>query len=166
MTLMKESLILIAIGLCDLLYTLLLMGGRHATEGNPLMAYYLQFGVGAFVLVKLVLLFLPIFVAEWSKRYKPKFVKWMMRGAIAAYVASYLMMFVMLNVAPVAKDRNYVPAEPVRVAERVKSAHRTAGRKIKKRVEQMLRPLLLQSHGRRSSSKWAVQKESRPALGA
>lgn len=118
MSLMKESLILIVIGLGDLLYTLFLMGGRQATEGNPVMAYYLQFGVGAFVLVKLALLFLPIFVAEWSKRFKPNFVKWMMRGAIAVYAATYLVMFVTLNVAPIVRDRDHIPAGPARMVER------------------------------------------------
>ena len=101
---MKESLILLLIGLTDLLVTLVFIETKHFTEGNPLMAYYLSLGVGAFVLVKLALLLLPIFVAEWSKRYKPRFVRWMLRGAIAVYVGAYISLFFSVNVWPIAKD--------------------------------------------------------------
>lgn len=104
MKLMRESLLLILIGLADLVATLLFVGGRGFVEGNPLMAYYLRLGVGAFVLVKLSLLFLPIFVAEWSKRYKPKFVRWMLRGAIVVYVGAYVSLFATVNILPMAKE--------------------------------------------------------------
>jgi hypothetical protein len=120
MRLMRESLFLIVIGVSDLLYTLFLVGSRGASEGNPLMAYYLRFGVGAFVIVKLALLFLPVFVAEWSKAYKPRFVRRMMRGVIAVYVGSYLLLFVLVNVAPIASDRPAATADPIRVAERAR----------------------------------------------
>lgn len=121
MRLMRESLLLIIIGLTDLLSTLMLVGARQATEGNPLMAYYLRAGIGAFVLVKLCLLFLPIFIAEWSKRYKPQFVKWMMRGAIAAYLGSYLTLFVFVNLVPdSAPNQQSVPNAVIRVAENSK----------------------------------------------
>ncbi len=124
MSLMRESLILITIGLADLLSTLHLMAEKQATEGNPMMAYYLQFGVGAFVIVKLTLLFLPVFIAEWSKRYKPKFVKWMLRGAIAVYLGSYIVGFVLVNVQPIVKDKNYVPADkPIQI--KIAEAHRS-----------------------------------------
>lgn len=102
MTLMKESLILIVICLADLLFTMLLLGKSQASEGNPLMAYYLQFGVGAFVLAKLALLAFPIFVAEWSKQYRPEFVRSMMRFAIAAYVGIYVVLFLGVNVPTMA----------------------------------------------------------------
>jgi hypothetical protein len=111
MSLMKESLVLIIIGLTDLLSTLHLLAGRHATEGNPLMAFYLQFGIGAFVIIKLMLLFLPILVAEWSKRYKPMFVKWMLRGAIAAYLGTYAIGFLLVNVEPVTEDNRIIPSD-------------------------------------------------------
>lgn len=120
MTFMRESLILLSIGLWDLLFTLHLMAGQKAIEGNPLMAYYLQFGVGAFVIVKLVLLVLPIFIAEWSKRYKPKFVRLMLRGAIVAYIGSYLVGFTLVNIKPVIVDSDYTPAPDIRIARQVK----------------------------------------------
>ena len=100
MALMWESLLLMAIGLADLAYTLVLLKGRTAIEGNPLMSFYLGYGVAAFVIAKLTLLLFPVFIAEWSKAYKPKFVKWMMRGAIAAYIGTYVILFVSVNVLP------------------------------------------------------------------
>lgn len=120
MILMRESLILLAIGLLDLMFTLHLMAGQKATEGNPLMAYYLQFGVGAFVIVKLILLFLPIFVAEWSKNYRPRFVKLMLRGAIVTYVGAYIIGFLVVNIRPIATARDYIPAGEVRIARQAK----------------------------------------------
>jgi len=120
MTLMRESLILLAIGLLDLMFTLHLMAGQKATEGNPLMAYYLQFGIGVFIIVKFVLLFLPIFIAEWSKNYKPRFVRLMLRGAIVAYVGSYLIGFLVVNIKPIATEWNYITSDEVRIARQAK----------------------------------------------
>ena len=123
MSLMKESMILIAIGLIDLAITLHVVTWRYAVEGNPLMAYYLKMGIGAFVVVKLILLLLPVFIAEFSKHYKPMFVRWMLRGAIAVYLGSYLIAFLLVNVKPVTNQRDYVPndeARQIRVAERTK----------------------------------------------
>ncbi|HOK52829.1 MAG TPA: DUF5658 family protein [Armatimonadota bacterium] len=119
---MKESLILIIIGLADLLLTLHLIAVNTATEGNPIMAFYLQFGIGAFVIVKLALLFGPVLVAEWSKRFKPVFVRWMMRGAIAAYLGAYLVGFMLVNVVPIANERDFIPSNKpvVQIAEKTK----------------------------------------------
>lgn len=101
MTLTRESLILIGICILDLSSTLLLLNTNTASEGNPLMSYYLKQGVGTFVMVKLTLIFLPIFIAEWSKKYRPKFVRFMLRATIAIYLGMYLLLFLMVNVAPV-----------------------------------------------------------------
>ena len=100
MTLTKESIILIAICTADLASTLLLIGQNAALEGNPLMNYYLSYGVGTFVLMKLALIVLPIFVAEYSRRYKPQFVRIMLRATIATYLGAYLVLFLTVNVAP------------------------------------------------------------------
>lgn len=118
---MRESLVLIAIGLFDLGLTLVLLGHNQAQEGNPLMAYYLQFGIGAFVAAKLSLLFGPVMVAEWSNLSKPRFTKMMMRAAIAAYVGSYLVLFMIVNVAPrISEITQACAAEPVRMAQHLR----------------------------------------------
>ena len=100
MTLTKESIILIAICTLDLASTLLLLGAKAASEGNPLMEYYLSIGIGTFIMVKLALIVLPIFVAEYSRRYQPQFVRLMLRATIVAYVGIYAVLFLAVNVAP------------------------------------------------------------------
>ena len=100
MTLAKESLLLIGICTADLASTLLLLNSGGAIEGNPLMSYYLKYGIGTFVMVKLSLVFLPIFIAEWGKQYKPKFVRAMLRATIATYVGMYLLVFLTVNIVP------------------------------------------------------------------
>lgn len=100
MTLTKESLVLISICTLDLASTLLLLNAGSAVEGNPLMAYYLKYGIGTFVMVKLTLIFLPVFIAEWSKQYRPQFVRFMLRAAIGVYVGIYAFLFLTVNLAP------------------------------------------------------------------
>lgn len=114
MTLTKESLLLIGICTADLASTLLLLNSGGAVEGNPLMSFYLRYGIGAFVMVKLSLVFLPIFIAEWGKQYKPKFVRWMLRATIATYLGMYLVVFLTVNVGRVlaSGEPMYLPPPP------------------------------------------------------
>lgn len=114
MSLTKESQVLIIICLLDLVSTLALLSQGSAIEGNPLMSFYLRFGIWVFVMVKLALVFLPIFVAEWSMRYRPQFVRMMLRTAIATYVALYLLVFLTVNV--LAFTLHTGPTPPPRIA--------------------------------------------------
>lgn len=98
MSLTIESRILIVICLADLVSTLLLLSHGLALEGNPLMSFYLRFGIAVFVAVKLALIFLPIFIAEWSMRHRPRFVRMMLRTTIAIYVSLYLLVGLSMNV--------------------------------------------------------------------
>lgn len=97
MTLTRESMVLIAICTIDLVATLLFINNSSASEGNPLMAFYLRYGVGTFVIAKLMLIFLPVFLFEWSRQFKPQFVKLMLRVTIAAYLVIYLTLFLTIN---------------------------------------------------------------------
>lgn len=102
MTLTKESIFLIGICMADLASTLLLISSGGAVEGNPLMGFYLRYGIGTFVMVKLTLMFLPIFITEWGKQYKPRFVRLMLRATIAAYLGVYIAVFLTVNVGQIA----------------------------------------------------------------
>ena len=115
MTLTRESMLLIGIAILDLAVTLLLLGADVASEGNPLMAYYLQYGIGTFVMVKLSLIFFPIIIAEWSKQYKPRFVRFMLRAAIATYLGVYVVLFLSINVGGALANRCEEP--PARAAQ-------------------------------------------------
>jgi hypothetical protein len=93
----------------DLASTLFLLHTNAAWEGNPLMSYYLRYGVGTFVLMKLSLIFLPVFIAEWSRQYRPRFVRFMLRAAIATYAGTYLMLFLTINVGAQATPKSASP---------------------------------------------------------
>lgn len=123
MKLTRESQILITLCIVDLVTTLVLLRTDRATEGNPIMAFYLHYGVGTFVLAKLSLIFLPVFIAEWSRQYRPRFVKLMLRGAIATYAGIYLMLFLTINVPTTTDAARHIPA-----AQSAKSAPVTAER--------------------------------------
>ncbi len=69
-------------------------------------------------MVKLTLMCLPIFIAEWSRQYRPRFVKMMLRGAIAFYVGSYILVFLAVNVAPAVAHTLRTPQPAVRQASR------------------------------------------------
>lgn len=122
MTITRESQVLILICLLDLASTLVLLSQGQAREGNPLMQFYLHIGVWAFVCIKLALVILPIFVAEWSMRYRPKFVRAMLRTAIAAYLSLYFVVFLSANV--VAKVDSAAHMQPPHAV----SAHAAANR--------------------------------------
>jgi len=98
MTITRESMVLMGICVLDLTSTLLLLNAKQASEGNPLMSFYLRYGIGTFVLMKLTLVLLPIFIAEWSRQYRPRFVRNMLRTAIATYLGVYLLLFLTINV--------------------------------------------------------------------
>jgi len=85
----KESCVLLVICLLDFLSTAWLIITDRAIEGNPLMSFYLSNGWETLVGVKILLVALPIFVAEWGRRYRPRFVRRALRFAIAAYLGIY-----------------------------------------------------------------------------
>ena len=108
MTITRESVVLIAICAFDLASTLLFISTQKASEGNPIMSFYLKYGIGTFVLMKLVLVLLPIFVAEWSRQYRPRFVRFMLRTAIVSYVGIYLALFMSVNVGAQQKAKRII----------------------------------------------------------
>ncbi len=93
-----ESALLAAICLVDLLTTCFWIRYREAVEGNPIMAWYLASGgTAAFVFIKFALCALPLFVVEWARRTRPRFVQAALRFTIAAYVTSYAVGVAHLN---------------------------------------------------------------------
>lgn len=121
MTLTKESMVLMAICVLDLASTLILLNARQATEGNPLMSFYLKYGVGTFVLMKLTLVLLPIFIAEWSRQYRPRFVRFMLRAAIVGYLGTYLLLFMTINVGAHARaEPGGTAPPPAQQAQRIR----------------------------------------------
>ena len=94
LALAKESYIILAICLIDLVLTGWLIHTKQATEGNPIMSFYLSDGIGMMIAVKMVLIAMPLFVAEWARRYRPRFVHRALRLVIAIYISMYIIAFV------------------------------------------------------------------------
>lgn len=90
----KESYILLAICLIDLMLTIWLVSTRRATEGNPLMAFYLKKGWDSLIIAKTLLVVLPLFIAEWGRIHRPIFVKHVLRFAIIAYLVTLSIAFI------------------------------------------------------------------------
>jgi hypothetical protein len=85
----KESYVLTAICLCDLALTLWLIHDRRATEGNPVMSFYMERSMTLLIAMKIALIAVPIFIVEWARRYHPVFVRRMLRVGIAVYIGMY-----------------------------------------------------------------------------
>jgi hypothetical protein len=85
-----DSLLLLLICVADMLSTLYFVHAGMATESNPLMAYWLKMGDGAFCAAKITS-FLPLlFVAAYYRASRPKLVTFSLRIAIVLYLAIYL----------------------------------------------------------------------------
>lgn len=108
-----ESWAMAAICLLDLATTLFWVSYRDASEGNPLMAFYLEHGgTPAFIAAKIVLCALPLLVAEWARRSRPQFVHGALRCGIVAYMALYAVGVAHVNAAEAAQTQ----AETTRTA--------------------------------------------------
>jgi hypothetical protein len=93
----RETLLLGSICTADLVLTAALISTGYFTEANPLLAHYLQYGLGAMCLVKLGSYVIPLALAEWYRRHKPDFVTMLLRVTIYLYVAGYLLGIAMVN---------------------------------------------------------------------
>ena len=89
MKLSRESWILLVLGTADLMSTSLWIERGLAQEANPLFHYFWSQGLPAFIAAKYVFLLGPIFLLEWARRYKPRFVLWALRSGVLAYVLLY-----------------------------------------------------------------------------
>ena len=107
MKISRAGIVLTAIGMIDLMTTIFLVNYREASEGNPVMAYYLHQGIPVFIIAKLVLCLGPLYLLEYARRHRPRMVMMSMRVAIAAYLCAYVGGISQLNdFAIQAKTRN------------------------------------------------------------
>ncbi len=86
-----EAKWLAAISVVDLVSTVVLIAAGMAEEANPLMAYFLQFGLGAFCAAKLLFVIPPILLAEWYRQYNDRLMRSTLRFVTIAYVVIYVM---------------------------------------------------------------------------
>lgn len=125
MKLAKETWILIAIGIADLISTIFFIQRHGASEANPLFRHYWQMGLPQFITAKVALMGAPLLILEWARRQKPRLVSRALRCAIAGYVLMYGIGVARLNMptalASVARQHRaaegYAPASTADDAE-------------------------------------------------
>jgi len=106
----RESYILLGICLFDLLLTIWLVSTHRASEGNPLMAFYLRRGWDSLILVKTLLVVLPLFIAEWGRMHRPTFVRHVLRVAIVAYLVTLSLAFVNTDMLASGRPSSHRPS--------------------------------------------------------
>lgn len=122
----RESYIILVICLLDLVATIWLVATHRAMEGNPVMSFYLDQGWDALIGVKLLLVVFPIFIAEWGRRYRPRFVRRMLRFTIAAYLGIYALAFTNVDIMASARqltDTNAVLMDTSALSEQPQAIH-------------------------------------------
>ncbi len=118
-SLSAESWTIIVVCVIDLVLTLVLIERGLAEEGNPLMQFYLGYGVWAFVLAKSVLVLAPVVIMEWGRLHRPRTVKLLARAGIASYLGIYAGMFLLINVPAIRliQHAEAVEAEAMRLEQ-------------------------------------------------
>jgi hypothetical protein len=84
-----QSYALSALCLGDLASTVWLCNVHDASEGNPLMAFFLAQGVVAFAAAKIALTAIPLGVLEWARRLQPKLGTMALNTALLGYLTLY-----------------------------------------------------------------------------
>jgi hypothetical protein len=97
MKITRESWVLAAIGIADLVTTIVFIEHHGAEEANPLFRHFWEMGLSVFILAKLALLACPLMVLEWARKRSPRFTLRALRGGIAAYILMYGVGFARLN---------------------------------------------------------------------
>lgn len=90
---LPETLVLMAIGLVDMISTILLINLGVCEELNPLMAPLIRIHWLLFAFVKASTLALAFFVCEWHRRKDEAFVKRWARIGTAAYLLLWIVWF-------------------------------------------------------------------------
>jgi hypothetical protein len=88
--LMRETYVMGAVCLLDLILTLWLIQTGRAVEGNPVMQAALGMGIFYFILVKCVYTFAPLGLLEMVGRRYTDLVRRYLRLGIAIYVCMHL----------------------------------------------------------------------------
>lgn len=81
-----ETLVVGAICLADLVVTAVLVHLGLAEEANPIMAYFIGYGIAAFCVAKLLFVIPPLLVAEWYRSYNDRLVRNTLRVVGVTYV--------------------------------------------------------------------------------
>jgi hypothetical protein len=122
MRLSKESWVIAAIGLADLIATIVFIERHGAHEANPIFRILWDLGPLAFIGAKILFLAGPIAILEWARRHNPQFVLRASQAVIVAYIACYGLGIAKLN-SPAAQGQPlHGPAAPVAISRSARVA--------------------------------------------
>lgn len=85
----KQTWVLAAICLADLVSTMTLVSHMEAAEANPLMGFFLAQGVTAFVGAKVLLSAGPLALIEWTRTRRPRLAERALNLTIVLYIGLY-----------------------------------------------------------------------------
>lgn len=94
-----------ALCMADLALTVWLLARGLADEANPLMQYYLGYGLSAFVGVKLLLVAAPLLIIEWGLRRRPHTVRRLARAGVCGYIGLYGLLHLGFNMPDALAER-------------------------------------------------------------
>ena len=86
---MRETWIMAALCMIDLVWTLWVIGAKLAVEANPVMLALLQHGVGWFIAFKCAYTFGPLILLEMVRRRHQDVVRRYLRFGIVLYAGSH-----------------------------------------------------------------------------
>ena len=109
----RESLIVAALCLLDLISTIYLVKHHHAQEGNVVMEFYLQQGISAFIGAKCLLFVPALVIAEWYRRRNARLVIRTLRLVIVLYLAFYSSVVFKANRSEFLPTAAYAVTSPV-----------------------------------------------------
>jgi Ca2+/H+ antiporter len=109
----RESLIVAALCVLDLISTIYLVQNHQAQEGNVVMDFYLQQGIGAFVGAKCMLFVPALVIAEWYRRRNSRLVIRTLRLVIVLYLAFYSAYVFQANKTEILPTAAYAVTTPV-----------------------------------------------------
>ncbi len=92
-----QTILLAAIGLADLISTIVLLQLGLAEEANPLMRALLPFGWPVFVTVKCATLVAYFYTITWYRQRHPRKASFIENAALASYLFVYITLFTTIN---------------------------------------------------------------------
>jgi hypothetical protein len=89
MRIARETWVILGIGLADLITTIVFIQNDGAQEANPLFRSFLEMGLLAFIMAKIICLGGPLLVLEWARTRRPRFTIVASRSVILVYLLMY-----------------------------------------------------------------------------
>ena len=92
-----DSIVLAGICWLDTVITAVLIASGRCTEANPILQFYLQWGLGVMCCIKVASFTVPLAALEWYRRRKPGFGAGIVRATTLLYLVCYFTAAAVVN---------------------------------------------------------------------